>query len=419
MNLTNLIFEAYVKQFNWNNFINSENKYEYLMQTLGDDYLLGKGSSRAAFRVKNNLILKVAFNKKGIAQNKIEFKIAKDSDIKEWFNIPTKFDDQKYEWALFKPIKTVNYHKLSEISLKTLGFSSLYYVINEFYRKQEFLNTGINSIIRFFNNKGIDYNDNFNENSIEKIKKLLKIINKYGLHISDLLSSDNIGNINGNIKIIDYGYDNILAQTYHTNSLWENILYESFIQGFNFEEFKNLSWKNQVKYARSFRNKTKFYSYGSSRFIITLDSKKVLKIAFNDKGLEQNNFEMDLLLKYENHYSILPKIYDYDHKNSAWLIVELTKPLIDDTEFAHLAKIEFVDFVNIITKIHTREQLTEYEGNELNNNQFVSEAVSLLLDNNLLPGDFIRLDHWFKASDGRIVNIDLGLNETNFDRDYL
>lgn len=182
---------------------------------------------------------------------------------------------------------------------------------------------------------------------------------------------------------------------------------------------KNLTWKNQIKYARSFRNKTKFYSYGSSRFIITLDSKKVLKIAFNDKGLEQNNFEMDLLLKYENHYSILPKIYNYDHKNSAWLIVELTKPLTDETEFAHLAKIEFVDFVDIITKISLGEELTDYEGNQINNNQFIGEAVNLLLDNNLLPGDFIGLDHWFKASDGRIVNIDLGLNPINFDRDYL
>lgn len=244
MNLTNLIFEAYVKQFNWNNFINSEDKYEYLMQTLGDDYLLGKGSSRAAFRVKNNLILKVAYNKKGIAQNKIEFKIAKDPDIKEWFNVPTKFDDQKFEWALFRPIKTVNYHKLNDISLKTLGFAPFYLAIEILYEKQGVLNLGLNFITNLFNKEMIDFKYNFNENSIEKIKKLLKIINRYGLHIYDILSNENIGiDINGNIKIIDYGYDNVLDQNYHINSLWENLLNESFIKGFNFEEF-NLEKSN-------------------------------------------------------------------------------------------------------------------------------------------------------------------------------
>lgn len=419
MNLANLIFEAYVKQFNWNNFINSKDKYEYLINTLGENYLLGKGSNRVAFRVKNNLILKVAYNKRGIAQNKIEFKIAKDPDLKEWFNVPIKFDDQKYEWALFRPIKTISYDELNKISLEILGFAPLSFAIDELHSQQKILNTGIDSIIGFFKKEKIYYNHNFNQNSIEKIKKLLKIINKYGLHIYDLLSRDNIGiDINGNIKIIDYGYDNVLSQNYHNDSLWEKIIYESFIKGFNFEEFKNLSWKNQIKYARSFRNKTKFYSYGSSRFVITLDSKKVLKIAFNDKGLEQNNFEIDLLLKYENHYSILPKIYDFDKKQSGWIIVELTKPLIDDTEFAHLTKIDFYDFVEIINKIFAGEELSNFEGNQINNNEFVNEAISLMLENNLLPGDFIRLDHWAKASDGRVVNIDLGLNEINFEKYY-
>lgn len=61
---------------------------------------------------------------------------------------------------------------------------------------------------------------------------------------------------------------------------------------------------------------------GSSRMVWQLDDKRVLKLAFNQKGIAQNGVEYDQLLQ---RMGIVPKIYDID-RNNYWIVSEYVLP---------------------------------------------------------------------------------------------
>lgn len=87
---------------------------------------------------------------------------------------------------------------------------------------------------------------------------------------------------------------------------------------------------------------------GTSRRVYKLEDGKVLKLANDEKGKEQNKYESALTQSNEMP-SFMAKIYNFD-KNGIYLEMEQAKP-ITDAEFEKIVGISFKLYQKVITSI--------------------------------------------------------------------
>ena len=122
---------------------------------------IGKGSGRTVFDLGNGYVVKAARNQRGIAQNKVEYKIALADDSGIFANIPTV--SEGFGFLIMEKAD-----RIKDIS----------YVWNHFNVK----------------------------NNHELYHKLQDITSRHDLLFADLARVVNWGQINGKPKIIDYGF---------------------------------------------------------------------------------------------------------------------------------------------------------------------------------------------------------------------
>jgi hypothetical protein len=94
-------------------------------------------------------------------------------------------------------------------------------------------------------------------------------------------------------------------------------------------------------------------SRGTTRNVYEYDDNYVLKIAKNNKGIEQNKKEIENLIKYDS--SLFPKLKKYDKENYRYLVVEKVNDFKTGKDFY---KNMFPEFENIYSKF--REFYNEY-----------------------------------------------------------
>ena len=174
-----------------------------------------------------------------------------------------------------------------------------------------------------------------------------------------------------------------------------------------------------VVYAERFLTKL---GQGSSRSAFLLSSRYALKIAINEKGLAQNEAEVDV---YTNPQSrpIVARIYSSGDANQ-WLIADLVKPLDNIEEFESLTGTDWVD------------EFGHWVADGIRNKQvlpgtppFAKAVIQTALDNHLMFADLAQTDfsqgvhkgllgHWGKTPDGRVVLLDYGYTEGVYDSHY-
>jgi len=178
---------------------------------------------------------------------------------------------------------------------------------------------------------------------------------------------------------------------------------------FNLNKFKSLdSIHIMLDYAGSF---LETLGVGSSRKAFLLSGKYVLKVALNEKGIAQNQAEMDV---YTNPQSqqVVAKVYSYDPKFQ-WLVSDLVKPLTDVNEFEQLSGTDWRSFCDAVNRG------MKNKASEPNDPKFVKSVVDTALKNNMMRGDIAQQDHsrapsedvlghWGKTPDGRLVLLDYG-----------
>jgi hypothetical protein len=168
---------------------------------------------------------------------------------------------------------------------------------------------------------------------------------------------------------------------------------------FNMEEFKSLkTFKQRVEYCNKSLNRL---SSGSSRVVYRLDSNKVLKLAKNNRGIEQNSSEGDHMS--DKYYEgIVTKVYEIDD-NDEWVVSELagkmTPNLFKELTGISLSKLDWYLQIKWGESEHTRERhylvyMTPEELQQINESNLVKHLVSLMKDHNLLPGDLGRISSW-------------------------
>lgn len=124
---------------------------------------IGSGSGRRVFDLGNGYVIKVAKNKKGIAQNEVEYEIALDDKTNLFAKIPQVSDN--FDMLIMEKAELVkHFHEVLD-----------YFYVDS---KKEFI----------------------------QLDKINAVIVKYNLVPDDLLRTVNWGIVNNRPVIIDYGF---------------------------------------------------------------------------------------------------------------------------------------------------------------------------------------------------------------------
>lgn len=200
---------------------------------------------------------------------------------------------------------------------------------------------------------------------------------------------------------------------------------EDYPVGFDINQFKNIrSYAAKMRFAEEHLGKP--IGKGSSRIVYRVDENKVLKLAKNKKGIEQNNAETDWFN--DSYYEdILAKVFDFDHMNHLWVEMELAKRA-KKSDFKRLWNINFDDLFSYLkNKYHEnrgKRSVFDVEDNVkeiMDNSDHVQLLISFMYDSDSPDGDLSRISSWGLVDryDGEyLVLIDFGLTGSIYDSYY-
>jgi hypothetical protein len=156
-----------------------------------------------------------------------------------------------------------------------------------------------------------------------------------------------------------------------------------------------------INYADTFLDKL---GQGSSRAAYLLNSKTVLKVAINEKGLAQNEAEVDVFTNPKSKL-IVAKIHKAD-KDYKWVISDLVNPIYNKDEFAQGAGVDWKTFYDVLENV-----IRYHDDMPSGLDKFTQAVITTAKENKLLFGDLSQIDHWGKAPDGRVVLLDYGFTQ--------
>ena len=190
---------------------------------------------------------------------------------------------------------------------------------------------------------------------------------------------------------------------------------EDYPQEFDWEYFKSLdNLKDIVKYATSKLGRPK---KGSSRLTYLIDEDKVLKIAYNRVGLEQNRIESNESIQ-RLYDDVVTKLYEYDEEHLAWLEMEKVEPFGNMEEMEKFFDgYDFDDFRNYMYEHFKNIDKDVFE--KLKEDEFVYKIYYLVQDYQMLLGDVTSVSSWgySKRTNGPVL-FDFGITKRAFDTYY-
>ena len=205
----------------------------------------------------------------------------------------------------------------------------------------------------------------------------------------------------------------------------ESELMEDYPSSFDMETFKSLrSHAGRNRYAQEHLQRL---SSGSSRIVYKIDDEKVLKLAKNDKGIAQNEVEIEYG-QYSDIEDVVAKIFDYDEENNLWVEMELVRK-VRPADFKNIIGYSFEDYKLAIrnygidtgnskgSKYPLSKQLVE----DMWENEFMYEMFSFIGNYAVPTGDLERTSSYgLVKRDGqdKIVLIDYGLTHEVYSSYY-
>lgn len=203
-----------------------------------------------------------------------------------------------------------------------------------------------------------------------------------------------------------------------TENQLRNLLLENDNEEFNFDEMLKLnSYKKRIDYCRRYLT---FLGKGSSRMAFKLNNEKVLKIAINKKGVEQNRTEIK---SYNEYYKdILAIIYNFSKDdNGVFLEMELArKPKLND--FERLIGFNLHEISSFLIYMYENSNHGYMEIpediediiNDLSENDFIYNLLYFINDNQINPRDFTNRSQWgivIRNNKEHLVIVDYGYSE--------
>lgn len=158
---------------------------------------LGEGSSRTAFQVNDKIIIKIAHNDKGIAQNKTEM----DPKAQRSCTNPILLADAHGKWVLMKSTDSLTEKRFKEIV--GFGFSPF-----------------MNALFYKFNNESNQWSQPREYNEIEKhplFKCLSELILDTDQQIGDIDKISSWRESDGEVVLADYGLSRDVFRSYYAD----------------------------------------------------------------------------------------------------------------------------------------------------------------------------------------------------------
>ena len=200
-------------------------------------------------------------------------------------------------------------------------------------------------------------------------------------------------------------------------------LNEAAMEGFSVDQLKNIrSFNGRYQYCMSMLGK--YIGKGSSRAVFQIDDEKVLKLAFNRKGLAQNEAEADWNMQ---NYGVVPTLYDVDD-DYMFIISEFVLPSKKE-DFQHCLGISFEEYQQFVIKVYNcyaRRTMPTSMSNEryeelIENNEWLNGLYYMMADYQMPYGDIIRMSNIGLANrngDAELVILDSGLSQEIWDEFY-
>lgn len=187
---------------------------------------------------------------------------------------------------------------------------------------------------------------------------------------------------------------------------------------FDFNEMLSLkSYKERIAYCKK---NLQLLGKGSSRMAFKLNNEKVLKIAINKKGIEQNKTEINSFN--ENYKDILANIYNYSKDdNGIFLEMELArKPKLND--FKRLIGFSLDEIIEYLIymydySIYSYKDLPLYIEEiiaEISENDYIYDLLYFINDKHINPKDFRNKSQWgivIRNNKEHLVVVDYGYSE--------
>jgi hypothetical protein len=182
--------------------------------------------------------------------------------------------------------------------------------------------------------------------------------------------------------------------------------------GFNINALKQLKTVPEIyQYVKQYLRPM---GRGSSRMTYLLSSGKILKLAKNAAGLDQNQAEVDVFTN-PSTKDVVARIFDYDSQNK-WLVSELVKPLSWD-QFESITRWGWEEFVDAL-KAELKGSGVREGDIPPHMKKWFDAVIDMVQANKLSLGDLTVDDHWGKTASNRVVLLDYGLTYDVGDKHY-
>ena len=189
------------------------------------------------------------------------------------------------------------------------------------------------------------------------------------------------------------------------------------------DEFKKIkTFNDRMDFANRNLNKI---SSGSGRIVYDIDGTKVFKLAYNQKGIVQNEAEISAVA-YDDYDDILTKIFEFDD-NNYWLVAEKARKLSKE-RFRQLVGFDISDvshyLINDDLELHGKSGVYYIDpkiNSEMHENEFIQRLRNFMIDYDQHSGDLKRLSTYgevIREGTPSIVLIDYGLTHKNYDQYY-
>lgn len=221
---------------------------------------------------------------------------------------------------------------------------------------------------------------------------------------------------------------------------------------FDFESFKkkikSRDWNNKWEAINSAKDNLTELGQGTSRIAFLLPDRRVLKVAKNEAGIDQNKQELKIFLN-PSIAQIYTKIYEWD-KGRNWILTEYVKPFNSRNDFLRETGIRYSVFETLLSDVRkwlardlqdlrelyeemlelSKSEPLKYDEEEIKNK---IEGIDKIIDNekaynfftrliNLMQRGLIEKDfvykHFGKSSDGQIKLYDYGYSIDVFKKHY-
>lgn len=174
------------------------------------------------------------------------------------------------------------------------------------------------------------------------------------------------------------------------------------------------TYQARKKYAEK---NLKHLSSGSARIVYQADDQVVIKLAKNDKGIEQNKAEADHKIKSKFLNPVLNHAKNYSWVTSPFL------QKISEKDFEKMTKVDFDLFGKAIryglkNVSENSDKKKPQNFPEVMDSEIFQEMKKLGNKFRLMPGDLARISSWGTKNNKNPVLIDSGLTKKIFDEYY-